>query len=238
MISSMPYIQIGNKLFAFTQERQKRKTISIALKMRGNILIKTPPGISAEETYKILHRYANWITKKDQAYEKLSHDAPINDNYIVYKGETFYIERRFADTLPSVKLCEKKIIVNCQNDLFLPLNDIFIPWYKEQAKLFLSQRTSFWANKMQVTVARISIRDQRSRWGSCSSRHNINYNWRIMMAPIPIIDYLVIHEAAHLLQMNHSAKFWQVVEQYDPLFKNHRLWLRQNGDILLHVLRQ
>ena len=233
----MPNIQIGNKVFNYTQERQKRKTISIALKSCNEILIKTPHRTSVKEVCSILQRYAGWISKKALAYEKLSCNAPINDNYILYRGEKFIIKRCFETSMPSVKLIDKNVVINCGSSLFPPLNDIFISWYKAQAKNHLTQRTVFWAEKMHVFVARIAIHDQKTRWGSCSTRHNINYNWRIMMAASEVIDYLVIHETAHLLQMNHSAKFWQIVEKYDPLFKEHRLWLRQNGDVLLNVLR-
>ncbi|MDQ0203989.1 M48 family metallopeptidase [Pectinatus haikarae] len=233
----MPRIKLGDKLFTFKQERQKRKTITIALKAHGNILIKTPHNTTDEEVYKILYRYADWIKKKDQTYEELSLNAPINDKYITYKGAPLYIERIFASTPPLIKVSGEKVIVKYEGSIFLPLSDIFVPWYKEQARLHLSQRTAFWAEEMQVAVLHITIRDQKSRWGSCSARHNINYNWRIMMAPPAIIDYLVIHETAHLLQMNHSASFWQIVKKYDPSFEAHRLWLKQNGDSLLNVLR-
>lgn len=233
----MPHIQIGNKIFKFTQQRQKRKTISIEVQKAGQILIKTPARTSVKEACQVLQRYAGWIQKKDRAYEKMPCCLPITDKYITYKGVRLPIERHFTNTLPPVLLSDDKIHIHYKNEIFLPLADILLPWYKEQARLYMSERTEYWTNIMQVSAAKISIRDQKSRWGSCSSRHNISYNWRIMMAPEPVIDYLVIHEAAHLLQMNHSAKFWQIVESYDPHFKEHRLWLKQNGLALLSVLR-
>lgn len=233
----MPNIQLGNTYFDYIQQKQKRKTITIALKNAGQILIKTPHNISAKEACDILQRYADWIKEKNQAYEKLSQQAPINDNYILYRGRKINISRIFSPTYPAVQLIDDHINIYYPSSLLLPLAEIFLPWYKMQARLYLTERTIFWAEKLQVNPANISVKDQKSRWGSCSSLKNLNYNWRIMMAPDNIIDYLIVHELSHLKEMNHSVKFWSIVAQYDPSYKKHRLWLKHNGDLLLHVLR-
>ncbi|WP_196593835.1 M48 family metallopeptidase [Pectinatus sottacetonis] len=234
----MPHIQIDNKNFAYIHEQQKRKTITISVKSCCKIIIKTPQSVSNKEALQILHRYSTWISKKNSAYEQLSNDPPINNTYILYRGKKLHIKLASRyETISFPMINNNNIIIPHTDSLFLPLDSLFIPWYKQEAKIYLTQRTVFWSKKLSVYVSRISIRDQKSRWGSCSSLHNINYNWRIMMAPDNIIDYLVIHETAHLLQMNHSIKFWSIVKRLDPDFQKHRLWLRQHGDIILHVLR-
>lgn len=231
------YIKIDDETFQFIQQRQKRKTISIAIQASKRILIKTPLNVTTEAATQLLQKYSHWIKEKDQSFENLSRCAPINNKYIIYMGEPRYIIRQSLTNTPLISLEKNKIFLNCALGLPIQLAEIFIPWYKGQAKHYLTQRTSLWADRLKVNVAHISIRDQKTRWGSCSTRHNINYNWRIMMAPTAVIEYLVIHEVSHLLQMNHSAKFWQIVESCDPDYHARKLWLKENGTILLHALR-
>jgi predicted metal-dependent hydrolase len=82
---------------------------------------------------------------------------------------------------------------------------------------------------MGIETRRISIRDQKTRWGSASSKRNLNFNWRITRMPEEIFDYIVIHELAHLSELNHSKRFWAIVDKHCPDFRTHRLWLRDNG---------
>lgn len=110
-------------------------------------------------------------------------------------------------------------------------------WYIERARAVLAERTAYWAGALGVRPERIFIREQRSRWGSCSSRGNVSYNWRVVMAPPAVVDYLVIHELCHMREPNHSAAFWRLVEAADPDYKEHRRWLRGHGALLTRLFR-
>lgn len=101
--------------------------------------------------------------------------------------------------------------------------------YRELARMVIGQRVSWFAAKMGVTYGRISIRAQKTRWGSCSSRGNLNFNWKLILMPPEILDYVVVHELAHRKQMNHSKLFWAEVEQILPDYETRRRWLRENG---------
>ena len=81
---------------------------------------------------------------------------------------------------------------------------------------------------MGVRWRRISIKDQRTLWGSCSVRGNLNFNWRLVLAPPDVMDYVVIHELAHLREMNHSRRFWAIVAEFAPEYRRHRKWLHDN----------
>ena len=85
---------------------------------------------------------------------------------------------------------------------------------------------------MKVKPLKIAVRKQKTRWGSCSSTGTISYNWLVIMAPNDVMQYLVIHELSHLIEPNHSQRFWQVVKTFDPNFSTHRLWLKNNGRLL------
>ena len=103
-------------------------------------------------------------------------------------------------------------------------------WYRRQAEQLLSEKAAFYAERLGVSFADIRIKDQRSRWGSCSSMGNLNYNWKLVLMPPGVLDYVVVHELAHRREMNHSAAFWKVVATWMPDYKKYRKWLRDNGN--------
>lgn len=93
----------------------------------------------------------------------------------------------------------------------------------------LAEKTAFYAKKMGVTYGRITIREQKTRWGSCSSAGNLNFNWKLILMPEKVLDYVVIHELAHRKEMNHSPAFYQVVCQVMPDYQIYQKWLRDHG---------
>ena len=103
---------------------------------------------------------------------------------------------------------------------------------KSLARMTLSAKVRYWAAKMGVTYGTISIRQQATRWGSCSSRGNLNFNWRLIFAPEEVIDYIVVHELAHRKEMNHSRAFYNVVASVLPDYKVREKWLKENGEKL------
>ena len=107
---------------------------------------------------------------------------------------------------------------------------------KLAAREHLAERSDHHAAQLAVGYNRLVVRDTRSRWGSCSSSGALMYSWRLIMAPDAVSDYVAAHEVAHLVEMNHSAAFWAVVEGLCPDYRTHRLWLRENGGAL-HAVR-
>ena len=99
------------------------------------------------------------------------------------------------------------------------------------------ERCAHWAPLLGVTFNRVSVKDQRSLWGSCSRAGNLNFSWRLTLAPDSVLDYLVVHELSHRAQMNHSRRFWEVVEKVCPHHRSHRQWLRKHGRSLYAVKR-
>lgn len=104
--------------------------------------------------------------------------------------------------------------------------------YRQAAKEYIPKRAAHFAALLGVTYEKITIRDQKTRWGSCSSKGTLSFNWRLMLAPPAVLDYVVIHELCHLKEMNHSPRFWRLVEQMMPDYKTKRQWLKENGNKL------
>lgn len=101
---------------------------------------------------------------------------------------------------------------------------------REQAREVLTQKTDYYKVLLGVEYQRIRIGDQKTRWGSCSSKGTISYNWHLILMPEQIMDYVVVHELCHLLEMNHSWQFWEKVEKVFPDYRERRRWLRENGN--------
>ncbi len=96
------------------------------------------------------------------------------------------------------------------------------------AKKQIPERVSFFAGIMGVTYGRITIREQKTRWGSCSNRGNLNFNWKLMLMPEGVLDYVVVHELAHRIEMNHSNAFWKIVEQVLPDYRERKALLSRS----------
>ena len=100
---------------------------------------------------------------------------------------------------------------------------------RERAKSVLAQRTAYFARQIGVTYGRITVRDQKTRWGSCSQTGNLNFNFRLILAPLEVLDYVVVHELCHRRQMNHFAQFWPEVARVLPDYRERKAWLTENG---------
>ncbi len=105
-------------------------------------------------------------------------------------------------------------------------------YFRARAKSYFPVRAAFFAKQMKVTYGTISIRDQKTRWGSRSSTGTLSFNWRLMLAPKEVLDYVVVHELAHIKEMNHSKDFWREVEKILPDYEVYRKWLKEHGNEL------
>jgi hypothetical protein len=105
-------------------------------------------------------------------------------------------------------------------------------WYRQQAHELVGAFVAKINEKLRYRVNRIFIRDQKSKWGACSSQRNLSFNWRLVMAPLDVIRYVVIHELCHLEEFNHTRRFWSLVQRECPDYARHREWLRSRGPLL------
>lgn len=159
-----------------------------------------------------------------------------NDTQLFFLGTLYRVNLKTVLTSPRITLNGRQMEVCLCNNI-QPMPAPFLRrWYAANAASYLKQRTHHWQHQMNLRANKITIREQKTRWGSCSSLGNIAYNWRIIMAPPDVIDYLVIHELAHLAHMNHSAVFWHTVSRYAPEYKKCRLWLKEHAGTLLNSL--
>ncbi len=107
-----------------------------------------------------------------------------------------------------------------------------------QATVYIPERVAYYGEKMQIGYGRITIRNQKTRWGSCSEKGNLNFNCLLMLAPKDVIDYVVVHELCHRIEMNHSRKFWQEVQKVMPGYEKQKRWLKEHGEELINRMEE
>ena len=197
------------------------------------------------------NKYANFLSNKLQN-QQASSKHPFSYDIIYSNRKTLAIQitadgqvrvrapKRISRTVIDDFLTEKenwilKHLAKVQNNASapqIPLDDSTRRHYISIARDIFTQKVAYYATIMGVTYHRISIREQKTRWGSCSSAGNLNFNWRLIFAPEQVLDYVVIHELAHRKEMNHSKAFYQVVANVMPDYKKWQNWLRDNGQTL------
>lgn len=111
--------------------------------------------------------------------------------------------------------------------------EFFTGWYREAARSVIEERARLYASKASLSYSGIRITAAKRTWGSCARRGTLSFSWRLVMAPPEIIDYVIVHELAHLAEMNHSRRFWEKVESLLPDYRERRSWLKENGHMLV-----
>ncbi len=226
-------VNFGEETVNFTL-RKKRGCRNIVLRVDERGLRVTAPLRSSDgEVIKFVTTKQSWIAKHLGFYKNLPllKSSFQTGDFLPYLGENC-----------SVVLSEGKNkrpkIEKVANTFFISSNFDAVPkkfikkWYLQQAEQVIGERVEIWKQKFGASVNSVSIRSQRSRWGSCSTKGNLNFNWKLVMAPLDVVDYLVIHELTHLRHMNHSGAFWETVEMHCPDYADKEKWLKQNGPML------
>lgn len=230
---------LTKKLHYTVTYQKKRKTIKIKLLDETLIEITAPAGYPRKNIEELLKRKSAWLIKQIDNLSAIANN-PVNKELsdgasILYLGQPKTIRVTRGQTT-GIALGEDTIETQLSADA--SLDKVLLNWYLKNAQATLAKKTRYWAECIGVQPQKLTIRDQKTRWGSCSTRGNINYNWRIIMAPEKIIDYLVVHELCHLKHPNHSPDFWALVNQFIPGYKKRRLWLRENSSLLGGIFKK
>jgi len=215
----------------------RRKTVSISLE-NGAIRVLSPKRLTEKRIQEILNNKSSWIGKKlkDQAViSKTQSKQFVNGETFSYFGK-YYKFKKCRDIQSSVKLKSGRLISTLDSTVPEEVGAHRLQvtnWYRERATDILTQKTAQHGDALNLVPSTIHIKNYKSRWGSCSISGEISYNWKIMMAPSRIIDYVVIHELNHLVHHDHSDKFWRQVGQSFPEYRECRTWLRNFGQTLM-----
>lgn len=220
--------------FAFQVEvvRTNRRR-SASIQLAGDLVkVRVPESLSDDRIRHLISRRASWI----QAKLKEQADRPAFKPKEYISGEAFpYLGKNYrlkviSGRTPSVKLKNGYLVatVSDTESQQKTVKTLLVNWYRSQAEVRLREKTARLSKIVGVSPSSVSVRNYKSRWGSCSSNGDITYNWKIILAPHRIVDYVVVHELCHLLEHNHSPHYWKHVERHFPDRKECREWLRTN----------
>ncbi len=213
--------------------RSNRKTLSLSINENSDLVVRAPHRVSDDEIQKFISEKSAWIDKKQRLIK-----ARLKDNLNQYSS----LQCLYLGSLYPLKIDNSAVepisfdghvftIANVNRErISLPLKS----WYKKRFIEVALPRLSYFSDKHKLKVNQVRVKEQKTLWGSCSSKNNINLNYLLIMAPMKVIDYVIVHELVHTIHKNHSAKFWQKVATIMPNYKDARYWLKENG----HQLRR
>lgn len=174
-------------------------------------------GITVDKDANVILRLPKWVSEKKGLEFAREKSDWIEEKILLQK-----------DRKKQAQLMENEIRSNLSPEHERALKKRYI----EAAHEYFPKRCDYYANILGVTYGRIRIAEQKTRWGSCSSRGTLSFNWKLMLAPMRVLDYVVVHELCHLIEMNHSPRFWALLESIMPEYKEYRKWLKENGNTL------
>lgn len=208
----------------------RRKTFALVIEPDGSLTVRAPQRASRTQIEQLVQSKAAWIERK-QAWVKSNPAEPGPKNYtdgelFEYLGEPVRLEIVNAAS-PALRLEGGSFLLARR---FLPqAQAVFTRWYRRQARQVIGERTRRQAAELGLAYRSLRITSARTRWGSCGARGTLNFSWRLVMAPLPVIDYVIVHELVHLEIKNHSQAFWQRVAQLKPDYSQQRAWLKAHG---------
>jgi len=213
-----PAIQVNLR----RNKRAKRLTLRVS-SVDGKPVLTLPARVSKRVARKFLAEQESWLRKQiDAAPQRVAVAVGVS---IPFLGENLEI---FQHSKSRTTLAPGHVLVPVNRPVGKSVQNFLV----SRCRISVTEFSKQYAMLLHRRVGRISLRDPRSRWGSCSDEGNLMYSWRLMLAPQQVLKYVVVHEVAHLVEMNHSGAFWQVVADLMPDYSVHRAWLKQNGAAL------
>lgn len=211
----------------------KRKTLTITVERDREVVVHAPANTSDEVVRRVVESKRQWISQKLNSGQKYQ-ASPAPGKELVSGESALYLGRSYQVEIAAKGATEIQFI----RRFVIPASHAggrkgaMREWYLSRANEEILPRVKRHALGLGVKFKRASIVDNRYRWGSCTIQDNVTFNWRLIKAPMFVIDYVIVHELAHLLEANHTPQFWNVVRTHVPRMDKARAWLNDNGQLL------
>jgi len=206
--------------------RSNRKTLSLQINQDAGLIIRAPQRLADKDIQAFIVEKSSWIERKKHQIK-----SQLSEQYSFKEGEIFlYLGNNYPLTI-----ARDKGSLSFNGDAFKLGIDcveapvIFKAWYKQKFREIALPRVDYFANQHQLQFNDVRLKAQKTLWGSCSNNNNLNFNYLLMMAPMSVIDYVIVHELSHTVHKNHSRNFWRLVESILPEYKSAKKWLKDNG---------
>ena len=240
----MPTFRFGTTDVDYSVRHQPDKPdITIAVDWTNGLSVVAPEGIEHQQIEATLKRKARWILRKLAEFEEI---RPSTTKYEFISGEKFpYLGRQYRLTVLKREDVDD-VTMMFQNGRFVATTPsacdavwreerfrrAFRQWCISHGHPKVQQRIELFAPRLGLHPSKVVVKDQQSRWGSCTKNGTININWKVLMAPMRIVDYVVVHELGHMVHADHSSEFWTVVSSVMPDYDERKEWLRVHGPTL------
>lgn len=215
--------------------RSRRKTIGLQITNDARLIVRAPLFTSEDHIYKLIQRKGSWIKTKQEYFQQRQNEISVR-NFV--PGEEFlFLGRKYRltaneDLAKAVVLGDSLMISQV---VLSNARDHIEYWYKAQALEYITQKVQYYAQISGLKYNSLKINNATTRWGSCGHKNGLNFTWRLIMAPVMVVDYVIIHELMHLKQKNHSCQFWAEVAKMMPDYKKAEHWLKHNGNLLIWI---
>ena len=215
-------------------ERSKSASIEIEDDI---VKVVVPKTLSDQRIEDLINNRTAWIRQKLKIHIETIRPKPkeyVNGESFTYLGRNYRLKCTSGDA-GEVKLKNGYLTVPLGRGVSGSVSEASVKqslkqWYQSRALEKLKEKTKRYATILGVTPQSVDVKEYKARWGSCSSSGDVTYNWRIIIAPHQIVDYIVAHELCHLLEHNHGPKYWKLVQSVIPNYRDHREWLKVNGE--------
>lgn len=214
-----------DKIPDFTLVRSRRRSVSIQITPEGIVEVRAPLLSPYGAISQFVRDKSDWIYKHLGNIQKKQRKTK---QYL--QGEKFmYLGNIYKLHIGNYKQIHVTDRLNFPDFLEFRIKSELTHWYINEAKMIITERVEYYSKVMKAEHKGIMFSDTKSKWGTCSHDNNLQFNWRLVMSSLLVIDYVVVHELAHISEKNHSAKFWLIVKKYKPAYKQYRKWLGSNS---------
>lgn len=239
--STLHQLVIDKTIIPFSLiQSSSRRSLSISINPKAQVKIQAPLFLSQNEILNFVQKKSDWIYQK---YSKIRERRDLIEARSFKDGNTFlFLGKKYPlhvvggySSRSEILFTEEmgwqvRLPVGKEIDHEKAIKAKFVEWYAHQAREFMASRVFHYGRIMGRQPEEVAVRTQKRVWGNCDYRNKrIHFNWQILQAPKEVVDYVVVHEIAHLFEPNHSARFWKKVAEHMPDFKQHQLWLKTNA---------
>lgn len=207
----------------------RRKGIRITIERDRSVVVHAPVGTSTAVIERAVDGQRINILRRVNHIQKYPTPRPINEfvsgESLLFLGRTYPLTVT-DEPIERIRFDEHFYISRANQP---QANNLIRAWYQQQARVWLTPRIELYANRLGVVYQKIRVTDLRFRWGSCTSQNNLHFNWRLIKAPMRVVEYIIVHELVHLLEPNHTPAFWNIVAVQLPDYEKAKVWLREYG---------
>lgn len=228
-------ITVGNELLEVQITRSRRKTWEIRITPDGNLCVRGPLKMTDKKFLELIQTKSGWVMKKTEELRKRPNRTKARNftdgEVYPYRGMEYplIVNQDPGKSRVTVCLTDETFQITAPDQNTDTIRTALEKWCRQQAGRILPERVRALEIHMGLKCGQVTVKDQKKRWGSCSSRGNVNLNWRLVQMPQEVMDSVIIHELAHLVHQNHSADYYRYLGLHNPDYKDHDRWLKERG---------